>query len=68
MRSIRMTFTDAFCRALAAARPPNPPPTMTTTGRWSLISKKSSPGRYLLVTKAAPIEDKLKHVPTNSGE
>src|ERR1700686_1715728 len=29
---MRMTSTGAFPRALAAARPPKPPPTMTTRG------------------------------------
>jgi hypothetical protein len=35
-----MTSARAFFSALAAARPPNPPPTITTLGRWSLTSEK----------------------------
>src|SRR6266852_3439911 len=35
---MRMTSTGAFPRALAAARPPKPPPTMTTRGAFDVCS------------------------------
>src|SRR5947209_18545410 len=35
---MRMTSTGAFPRALAAARPPKPPPTITTRGVFDLCS------------------------------
>src|SRR6202035_4516407 len=35
---MRMTSTGAFPRALAAARPPNPPPTITTRGVFDACS------------------------------
>jgi hypothetical protein len=36
-----MTSTGAFPRALAAARPPKPPPTITTRGVFDLCSAPS---------------------------
>src|SRR5436190_23238340 len=35
---MRMTSTGAFPRAFAAARPPKPPPTITTRGVFDLCS------------------------------
>src|SRR6266436_1505959 len=35
---MRMTSTGAFPRALAAARPPKPPPTITTRGVFEVCS------------------------------
>src|ERR1700754_1079488 len=35
---MRMTSTGAFPRALAAARPPKPPPTITTRGVFDVCS------------------------------
>src|SRR5438876_7180279 len=35
---MRMTWTGAFRRALAAARPPKPPPTITTRGVFDVCS------------------------------
>src|SRR5213083_2475643 len=35
---MRMTSTGAFRRALAAARPPKPPPTITTRGVFDVCS------------------------------
>src|ERR1700675_1804139 len=39
---MRMTSTGAFPRALAAARPPKPPPTITTRGLFVVRSSESS--------------------------
>src|SRR6266705_1058982 len=39
---MRMTSTGAFPRALAAARPPKPPPTITTRGAFVVRSSASS--------------------------
>src|SRR5882757_3074687 len=37
---MRMTSTGAFPRALAAARPPKPPPTITTRGVFAICSSE----------------------------
>src|ERR1700733_14768882 len=38
VRSIKMIRTAAFLRALAAAKPPKPPPTITTQGTFAGVA------------------------------
>src|SRR6266446_10216294 len=70
---MRMTSTGAFRRALAAARPPKPPPTITTRGVFDVCSSAPSTELRLesfihLFLKLVALEISLNFASTNDSQ